>query len=144
MHISQRFQKILFSRRVAVGAVMVWGAVLLGCMSISIGGRHINTGHHDDGVFVQEGKVQVGPGCHEVVHYPIPYLNPPNLEIDNCIAPNVELVQRCDHFIVTNKGPFARTVSWTARGVKALPPPLPPPGPPPPTLPPPQPLPVDK
>jgi hypothetical protein len=138
----QRIERILFCRRAAALAAAVWVAIILGCMSISIGGRQITTGTHQDGAFVQEGKVHVGPGCEQVVYYPIPYCSAPNLEIDSCLHQCVVLEQREDHFRLVNNGVLPRTVDWTARGVRAAP--VGPPPAPPPTLPPPRPLPIDK
>lgn len=134
---------IIFSRRAAALALVAWIAIILGCMSISIGGRHVTTGSHEDGAFVQEGKVQVAAGHAQIVYYPVPYNCPPNLEIDSCLHQCAVLEQRPDHFRVINNGAFNRTVGWTARGVKGplVGPPPPPPELPAPILPPPRPIP---
>lgn len=145
MHRIERIGKIVCSRRMAALAGAAWIAVVLGCMSISIGGKHITPGLHEDGAFVQEGKVHVPPGCQQAVYYPLPYAAPPNLDID-CTLHQCNIVeQKADHFVICNHGVFPRSVDWTARGVKCGPPPglpLPPPEPVP-ALPPPQPLPVE-
>jgi hypothetical protein len=122
-------------------AVIAWTVIILGCMSISIGGRHVTTGHHEDGAFVQEGKVQLGPGCEQDVFYPIPYACPPNLQIDRGCHHCVLVLQKEDRFRICNPGVFARTVEWTARGVRAMPPPPVVPVPATPALPPPTPVP---
>ena len=110
--------------------------VILGCMSISIGG--FSSVHSDDPeLLVQEGKVHLSPNGSETVYYPIPYAHIPNLELSGGIIENEWILvdQQEDHFRIesTRKNGIGTWVCWKARGLKMAPvnPVAPPPVPPP-------------
>jgi hypothetical protein len=140
--------EIVLSRPVGVVALTGLVALFLGCMSLSIGERKIlqSSCFADGDLLCQTGKVTVRPSSEKVVFYPIPYASPPNLELEG--DSNVIVVeQKDDHFRVksADHGPWTETVTWSARGVRRLPPsgpPAPPADPPPPDLPP-RPVPID-
>jgi hypothetical protein len=118
----------------AAGVTLV--AILLGCMSISIG-KFSEHKIEDGGLTLcQEDEVTVPAGGERDVYYPIPYPCPPHLEICDSFS-HLEIVeQREDHFRVKNTSAFRQTGTWKARGLKApvhgppapaAPPPVPPP-----------------
>jgi hypothetical protein len=124
----------LLSRRAGVVAAVAVLVILLGCMSISIG-KFGTTGStiEADGVLCQEGEATVPPGVIWQVHYPIPFLHPPSLEVGDTFHRSVLIGQDEGCFRVRNDSSSTVTVSWKARGLKAtvapvvVPPPEPPP-----------------
>jgi hypothetical protein len=137
-------------RLATVAAGVLLCLVVLGCMSISFGGKNVCCGDP------QEPLEQKGELCLEAqgeidVYYPLPYASPPNLTVDAASHKVVVLEQKPDHFRAYGAG----KAKWVARGVRlgptvvvngppALPPPAPLPGPaptPPPAPPPPEPRP---
>jgi hypothetical protein len=135
----------------AIAGVAV-ALIVLGCMSLSIGGNHApyceedRTGVTTDasGVCMQKGKVTVQPGCEEQVFYPVPFAEVPNLQLRQARGIGVDFAvtgQDRRFFTVKNTDTvLPRTFQWTARGLRAteaVPPPVPPPLPP-------QPVPVEE
>ena len=137
-------------RLATVAAGVLLCLVVLGCMSISFGGKNVCCSDP------QEPLEQKGELCLEAqgeidVYYPLPYASPPNLTVDASSHHVVVLDQKPDHFRVTGTG----KLKWVARGVRVGPtvvvpgPPTPlppallsgPPPPPPPAPPPPEPRP---
>ena len=124
-----RIESVVFSRPAGVFAGIALALIILGCMSIQIGGKNFHEGAAEDGSFQQCGEVRLAAGEMRVVYYPIPYAQPPNLEIDNLCNTCELLVQNADHFQIRNPALTSRTVDWRARGVKACPPAATPPAP---------------
>ncbi len=106
------------------GCIML--AIFMGCMSLSIGNRTIETQTSEEGVLCQQGKAVVPANDFYFVRYPIPYLRKPNVEIsctfDDCLIRN----EQEDGFEINNPNGNSRTVTWKARGIKLAPPPEPP------------------
>jgi len=118
---------VLLSWPVTITVAGILLAILLGCMSISIGD---NSGCRTEGdVLCQEGDVTVKAGCDSEVHYPIPYAKVPNLEVSDCFRDCSTVMELADCFRVRNESTFTRKVHWKARGLRAVPVvvPLPPP-----------------
>lgn len=131
------------TRLLLVGAGCLWVFIILGCMSLSIGGSHIIP-LSDHEPFCQRGSTALGPEGEREIYYPIPFASPPYLEVEDPLAKYVIVEQHADHFRirgVRDRFP-SEEVRWKARGLRA---PLPAvPGPtviplaPVPTLPPPR------
>lgn len=112
-----------------VGAAALAGLaiVVLGCMSLSIADRVVQSpGCLQEGeVLCQEGKALLATGERLKIFYPIPYGSAPNLELQ--AADRIELEdQKPDHFVVYNMPHAANqtrsvSVSWKARGVRRPP-----------------------
>jgi hypothetical protein len=115
----------LLTRRMAVVAAVALLAILLGCMSISIGKFGTMTGATEvEGVLCQEGEATVPPGVVWQVHYPLPFLHPPNLEVSDTFHHCVLIsLDQCS-FQVRNDSTSTVTVSWKARGLRAAPVPV--------------------
>jgi hypothetical protein len=99
--------------------------IVLGCMSLSFGGRNYTT-HlvEDDGLLCQEGKVKLGCSEERAVYYPIPYASPPNLDVSAGIVEVAVLDQKPDHFRVRwapgiSSGP-PPLVCWKAKGLRRV------------------------
>lgn len=107
-------------------------AVALGCMSISIG-KFATAITDDTGALCQSDEVTMPPGTEREIYYPIPYAQPPHLEVGNTPFNDIVLMEQKEtHFRVRNGSAFAKGVAWKARGVRAgslTPPPLPAPPP---------------
>jgi hypothetical protein len=108
------------SRPVGVAAAAVLLLILLGCMSISIGKfSGVTDGTTtSDGVYCQEGEINVPGNSVREVFYPAPYTSPPNLEISDTFSHGELLLQNEASFKVRNTSSLAITVSWKARGVR--------------------------
>jgi hypothetical protein len=116
--------------------------VVLGCMSISFGGKSVCC-TDPQGPLEQKGELCLEAQGEIDVYYPLPYASPPNLTVDGPLHRVAVLDQKPDHFRVAGPG----KLKWVARGVRAGPAvvvpvaPSPPPaalaGPPPAPLPPP-------
>jgi len=111
------------SRKVAGLAIGLQVLIFLGCMSFSIGERHIEA-PADGNTLVQNGEVTVPPGMEQDVYYPIPFACPPNLVLDDCGHECAIIDQRADHFRIRNlrmPGVMGDSleVEWTARGLRA-------------------------
>jgi hypothetical protein len=118
--------------------------IILGCMSLSFGGRNYTTNFVDDeGVLCQEGCVTFRACEERTVYYPIPYASPPNLDLKprGSFTDVTLLDQKADHFRIAWGGQFppvgAQEVKWKAKGVRLCAPCAAPatPGSPPPNLP---------
>jgi hypothetical protein len=126
-----------------VSAAIVFLLLILGCMSLSIGGSLPDHSDSADGVLMQKGDVHLQHGETQVVYYPIPYASPPNLTLDEDgpFGPEYAILEQApDHFRVGPRqgmggrlSAFGDTVRWKAQGVRApapvaaTPPPVPPP-----------------
>ena len=132
----------LFSRSGAIAAGVALLLIFLGCMSFE--GSHVdrtevvsppevpNPYLVGDGLLEQEGRGAIRGLAEEDVYYPVPYISPPNLELEG--DPEfVRLVyQRRDHFRIKNwcnNTHYVGSFHWKARGVKILVTAPPPPGP---------------
>ena len=120
----------LLSPPVGVTAACVVLAIVMGCMSLSIGNRTVETPPSEEGVLCQSGEARILPNSSQFVRYPIPYPRKPNVEIgctfDDCLIQN----EREDGFMLQNPNCLSRTVTWKARGLKCEPPPVTPSAPP--------------
>lgn len=134
----------------AATAVVAILFIILGCMSLTIGGRTEVVQHeeNDGGVLTQTGEAIIAGDSELDVYYPIPYPNIPNLVLTHYKLLNEPrlVAQKEDHFRVRNPDGSALNLKWTAKGMKPPTPVLvapvnPPPPPPPPELPPPAPIP---
>jgi hypothetical protein len=105
-----------------VAAAGVLLLILLGCMSISIGkfGSTSST-TESDGTFCQEGEVTLAANELREVFYPVPYVNTPNLEVDDTFHNCLLVAQRENSFSVRNDAAHSVTVSWKARGMRGTP-----------------------
>jgi len=117
-----RFGALVFSRTAGVLAGVLLIVIILGCMSIQIGGKSFHNGLTQDGLFLQEGETTVAAGAEQDVYYSVPFASPPNLELCGLLNDCVLVEQHADHFRVRNPGHFSRDVDWKAKGVKAAPP----------------------
>jgi hypothetical protein len=108
-------------RWAAVLAGTLFIACALGCMNLHFGRTEVVGSDNSTGL--QSGKARLGSGDDLVVHYPVPYAYPPNLELDNDGAECKLIEQKPDYFRVKNLTSSAREVSWKARGVKTPQPP---------------------
>jgi hypothetical protein len=111
---------LLLRRTAGVASAFAWLAIILGCMSLSIGER--TTLPDDRLAYTQEGSVRVEIGQELDVYYPVPYASPPNLEFKGLDSYTI-LDQQADHFRVRakmegNTGGWM-ACDWTARGVRA-------------------------
>jgi hypothetical protein len=124
---------MVFGRASAGVAACLGIVVVLGCMSINLGGRSADESKPcpDDGVLVQEGKVPVRPGSEQVIYYPVAYASPPNLEVQDALGLCDVLEQKETCFRVRFHPNFQTTnasLSWKARGVRGSSPPAVPAG----------------
>jgi hypothetical protein len=115
-------------RHALIGGLLILAAVLIGCMSFTVGERHeIVSGENDlppnacsGDLLEQVGNVRVADHAEVDVYYPYPYISPPNLALegdsDHCFI----VQQRRDRFRVKNTGLFDRDVRWRARGLKLV------------------------
>jgi len=118
---------ILLSAPVGLMAAGVILAIMMGCMSLSIGNRTVETPPTEEGVLCQQGEAHVPANTSVFVHYPLPYPRQPNLEIsctfDDCVTDREDM----DGFLLKNPNCLGRTVTWKARGLRCEPPPVVPP-----------------
>jgi hypothetical protein len=103
-----------WQRAVALAGVVAFLAFSLGCLSI--GGRT---------EIVQPADPQVAKGTLTIpahqsldVFYPNPYVATPNLIVENTWNDCKIEEQQANHFRIHNPGPFAREITWKARGEK--------------------------
>ena len=125
----RRIGSMLLSGPAGLLAASIVLAILMGCMSLSIGNRTLETPPVEEGVLCQQGEAQV-PGNRSVfVHYPLSYPRNPNLEIsctfDDCVVEREDK----DGFLLKNPNCLSRKVTWKARGPRCEPPPVPIPAP---------------
>jgi hypothetical protein len=125
----RRIADKLLSAPVGVTAAALVLAIFMGCMSLEIGNRTVETPHCEDGVLFQQGEAHVPGESVRFVRYPIPYPRKPNLEISTTFDDCEVADEREDGFLLRNPRPFSRKVSWKARGMKCDPPPATPPTP---------------
>jgi hypothetical protein len=124
----------IFSRKVGIISFVALLLIFLGCMSFSVGGRVYQStapeGRADGDLYIQEGDARLHCGEERDVYYPIPFLHPPNLELESDFDRCEILEQKEDHFRARLRGGLPRfaDVHWKARGLRV------PPGLPPPTL----------
>src|ERR1700730_3352638 len=106
-------------------------------MSISIGG------HWDDaktcegadnpdesGILTQDGKILIRPGSEQIIYYPIGFVSPPNLELEDGSHYCDTVEQKEGYFRVRFHTGFwtsQESLTWKARGVRCPPPPTAPP-----------------
>jgi hypothetical protein len=115
------------TRLAALAAGVLLCLVVLGCMSISFGGKNICCPDPPE-PFEQKGEVCLS-GQGDDVYYPIAYASPPNLTVNSSLGSATVVEQKPDHFRVCGTG----KVKWVARGVRVGPtvvipgPPTPPP-----------------
>lgn len=136
-----RFVDKLLSAPVGATAAALILAIFLGCMSLEIGNRTVETPHCEDGILFQQGEAHVPAESVQFVRYPIPYPRKPNIEISTTFDDCAVAGEHEDGFLLRNPNSFSRKVTWKARGMKCDPP-VTPPAPPPPTNGPPVPLPA--
>lgn len=114
---------ILLSAPVGVAAACLMLAIVMGCMSLSIGNRTVEAPPCEEGVLCQQGEAHIPANGSVQVRYPLPYPCIPNLEIsctfDDCTVEK----EGKDGFLLKNPNCLGRTVKWKARGVKCEPPP---------------------
>src|SRR4051812_17012087 len=84
-------------------AALLVAGMLLGCMSLNIGGGPQTVEKPaEDGLIAQNGTVPLGGDEPQTVYYPIPYVSTPNLTLE-CEWPFVKwqlVEQKWDHFTV--------------------------------------------
>jgi hypothetical protein len=119
-------RELLFSRPVASGAAVVIVLTVLGCMSLSFGGKtyecHSGEGHCGDDSYVQSGAAHLHGSAEQDVYYPVAYASPPNVELSGDDADDCEIVeQKPEHFRIHNNSLWSADVEWKARGVRQPP-----------------------
>lgn len=120
-----------YPRLATLAAGLLLCVVVLGCMSISFGGKNVCCNDPQE-PFEQKGELCLEAQGEIDVYYPIPYASPPNLTVDGPLHSAVVFDQKPDHFRVAGNG----KLTWVARGVRAGPTVVVPvlPSPPPPAL----------
>ena len=128
---SDRFA-VLLRRSLLAAASLGFVGIVLGCMSLSIGGR-TEVVQNEDACYVQNGEVTIPSHQEQDVYYPVPFAFPPHLTISTTFNDCKIVAQCADHFRVKNDEACSRDVTWKARGIRmGTPQALPPvPGPPP-------------
>jgi hypothetical protein len=122
-----RAGSMLLSAPVGLMAAAVILVIMMGCMSLSIGNRTVETLPVEESVLCQQGEAHVAANSSMFVHYPLPYPRKPNLEI-SCTFDDCPLVrEEVDGFLLKNPNCLGRTVTWKARGPRCEPPPVAPP-----------------
>jgi hypothetical protein len=118
---------VLFNRATAGVGACVTLLVVLGCMSISIGGHSSEEAKpcpDDGGLRAQEGKFPIRPGAEQIVYYPAPYSSPPNLELEDSQGFCEIIEQKETYFRVRFRRDFLtsqQSLTWKARGMRAAP-----------------------
>lgn len=125
----RRFVDKLLSAPVGATVAALLLAIFLGCMSLEIGNRTVETPHCEDGVLFQQGEAHVPGVSNRFVRYPIPYPRKPNLEISSTFDDCQIVEEHEDGFLLRNPSCFSVKVTWKARGLRFEPPPAPPPAP---------------
>src|SRR5262245_48508598 len=98
---------VLLRRMVLVTACLLFLAIVLGCMSLSIGSHHEAVSNDESGA-MERGKVTV-PAHQELdVYYPVAFASPPNLTVDSTWDDCLVVNQAADHFRIKNPESFAR------------------------------------
>jgi hypothetical protein len=114
-----RLGSALVFRKAGLAAAALIILIILGCMNILIGNRSAEEcSVTAEGTLVQTGEALVQDHCTEIVYYPVPYVNTPNLEISTTFDDCLVVEQAGDHFRVKNPSSFARKVTWKARGLR--------------------------
>ena len=122
----------VLSAPVGVTAACLMLAIFLGCMSLEIGNRTVQTPPCEEGVLCQQGEVHVAANSSQFVHYPLPYPRKPNIEIHSTFDDCEIAEERENGFLLRNPNCLSRTVKWKARGMRCDPPAAAPSVPPPP------------
>lgn len=95
--------------------------VTLGCMSWSPGrrtgqGQLAECQTDDNGLYAQNGEINLGPSDELAVYYPVPYASPPFMgwtsDFEKCVL--VDL--RPDRFVIRNLSLGTNTLHWQAYG----------------------------
>jgi hypothetical protein len=132
-------------RRALAACALTTLAIVVGCMSFSVGGRNEIVSCDADlppnaasgDLLEQHGRLTLAPGAEQDVYYPVPYVSPPNLTLGPPPLPDganwgtmsfgddevkhFEIVlQRRDRFRVRNTGLFERSVGWRAKGLRLV------------------------
>jgi hypothetical protein len=119
--LTRRIGSMLLSAPVGLLAASIVLAILMGCMSLSIGNRTVETPTVEEGVLWQQGEAQVSANSSVFVHYPLSYPRTPNLEIcctfDDCVIEREDK----DGFLLKNPNSLSRKVKWKARGPRCEP-----------------------
>jgi hypothetical protein len=118
----RRFVDKLLSAPVGATAAALMLAIFLGCMSLEIGNRTVETPHCEEGILFQQGEAHVPANSDRFVRYPIPYPRKPNIEISTTFDDCEIVEEREDGFLLRNPNSFSRKVTWKARGIKCEPP----------------------
>jgi hypothetical protein len=105
-----------WQRRGALAGGVLFVVCALGCMSLNIGGRTEVAPPAD--AQVQKGTVTIPAHQALDVYYPNPYVATPNLLVENTWNDCKIEDQQPNHFRIANPGPFAREITWKARGEK--------------------------
>jgi hypothetical protein len=117
------------TRAATVAGAIFIVAVVLGCMSFSVGSGEVvreettseivPVGYGPgDSLFKQDGKIRVPPDSSLDVYYPLAYFSRPNLTIEGGDGHVKVLLQHRDHFRIHNDGLFEHQISWTALGTR--------------------------
>jgi hypothetical protein len=125
----------LLSAPVGVTAGCILLAIMMGCMSLSIGNRTIETTPTEEGVLCQQGEAHIPANTSQFIRYPIPYPRKPNVEISSTLDDCLIAEEHEDGFLLRNPNCLGRTVKWKVRGMKCESPPSTPSVPPPPPAP---------
>jgi hypothetical protein len=102
-------------RWLALACALVIVICMLGCMSFNFG--RVETVQPADAT-VQTGSVTIPAHQTLDIFYPSPYVVTPNLVVENSWNDCKVVEQKPNQFRINNPGPFAREISWKARGEK--------------------------
>src|SRR4051812_19539475 len=92
---------VLLRRAGLVKCCLLFLVIVLGCMSLSIGGHHESIANDESGP-AEHGKVTV-PAHQELdVYYPAGFVSPPNLAVESTWDDCVVVSQAPDHFRIKN------------------------------------------
>ena len=103
-------------RALALCGIVAFLGFSLGCLSLNIGGRTEVAPPAEAGATT--GRVTIPAGQSQDVFYPHPYAATPNLVVEGGQNTCTIEDQLPNRFRVHNPGPFAREITWKARGEK--------------------------
>ena len=120
----QKVQEMLFSKTAAAAAAGLGAVIVLGCMNLSLGGKHDEVCKpvvEEIPTFEQVGKIPIRAGHDPVVYYPVAFASPPNLEVEDPfgLCDVVEQKENCFkvHFHA-NVTSSPQSLTWKARGIR--------------------------
>jgi hypothetical protein len=120
----QKVQELLFSKTAAAAVACLGAVIVLGCMNISLGGKHdevCKPVFEECPPFEQVGKIPIRAGNDQVIYYAVAYTSPPNLEVEDPFGLCEVLEQKENCFKVhfhANVTSSPQYLAWKARGAR--------------------------